>query len=93
MKTATMIFKTEPETKAEIQKLAKKYRVSSSFILNQWTHQGIRNGIIPIEPWEPNEETIRAIEESRKEFKEGKMKTFKTANEAIQYLDRFKNKS
>jgi antitoxin component of RelBE/YafQ-DinJ toxin-antitoxin module len=87
MKTATLNIKTEPATKKDLQSLARKFGVSVSFIIDQAIRETLTRGTIQVQELIPNQETIDAIEESRRERMSGDIgPVFHNAEDAIKYL-------
>ncbi len=76
MKTALMNFKTDPSIKTAVQKKAASLGVSTSFLLEQAVREMLMSESITLKPLIPNKETIRAIRQSERELKSGKMKKF-----------------
>lgn len=70
MKTATMIFKTDPETKLRAQEKAREMGVSLSFLLNQATRKILTEKELVLIP---NKTTVRAIKQAERDFKSGKL--------------------
>jgi addiction module RelB/DinJ family antitoxin len=82
----TMLIKTKKDLKVQAQKLAKEMGLPLSTLVNNYLRDFIIERQVTFKAPVPNKKTIKAIEEARKEFKEGKTPGPFNAKEAIAYL-------
>ena len=90
MNTAVINIKTQPETKAKAQEIAKAIGVSLSSLLNAYLKQLIKTKSITLSAREeiPNAYFKRTLAKARKDWKEGKgSPVFHTGKEAVKWLE------
>ena len=91
MNTAVINIKTQPETKAKAQQIARQIGVSLSSLINAYLKQFIKTKSITFSAREeeiPNEYFKRTLAKARKNWKEGKgSPVFKTGEEAVKWLE------
>ncbi len=95
MNTAVITIKTDPEVKKKAQHVARELGLSLSAVINTYLSQLIvtKRIVISSPPEEPSEYLIRALKESEKDIKEGRVSPkFDNANDAIKWLDTKKKK-
>lgn len=90
MHTAVINFTTEEKIKQEAQKAAKKMGLSLSTVLNNYLKHFVktRTVVFSTEDEKPNQWLINALKESEEDVKAGRVTTFKTRKEALDYLDK-----
>ena len=89
MNTAVINIKTDKSLKTEIQKIANELGISVSALINGYLKQVTRSQkvIFTIDE-KPSRYLIEAIQQARKERKEGKSSpVFDNAEDAIKWLD------
>lgn len=88
MNTAVINIKTEPETKAEAQRVAKELGVSVSSLINSFLKELIRTKQITLRADEKlNKQTLKAIKKAREERKKSLASpVFDNAEDAISWL-------
>lgn len=89
MHTAVIITKTEPQVKIKAQKVAKDLGLTLSSLINAWLRQLIKTKTVVFSASDekPTQYLLDALKESRKDIKAGRVVSFTTANDAIDYLD------
>ena len=90
MQTAIINFTTEEKTKQEAQKVAKKMGISLSMVLNGYLKHFVKTKTIVFSAHDeiPNQYLINALKESEANVRAGRVTTFQTPKEALDYLDR-----
>ncbi|MBI4079037.1 MAG: type II toxin-antitoxin system RelB/DinJ family antitoxin [Candidatus Levybacteria bacterium] len=90
MQSAVINFTTEEKTKQDAQKVAKKMGISLSTVLNNYLKHFVRTKrvVFSAEDETPNQWLINALKESEEDEKAGRVTTFKTPREALDYLDK-----
>lgn len=92
MNTTAIYIKTQPEVKAQAQRVAKDMGLSLSALVNGWLRQLAKTKSVTFrsEPLEiPNARTRRALKQSEKAWKAGKASpAFDNAKDAIAYLEK-----
>lgn len=86
MNTATITIKTNATTKANAQKLADKLGVNLTFVIENYLKQFIRTKGADIKE-EPNEYLIKSLKQSEADIKAGRVISFASGKEALEYLD------
>lgn len=88
MNTAVINIKTQPETKAQAQRVAKDLGLSLSALINGFLKQFVKTKKVTFSlEEEPNEYFKMAIKKSREDRKMGKASPlFKSAKESIKWL-------
>jgi addiction module RelB/DinJ family antitoxin len=90
MNTAVINIKTQPETKAKAQEIAKAIGVSLSSLLNAYLKQFIRTKSITFSAREeeiPNAHTLKVLKKAEENYKKGNTSpAFKTGEEAVRWL-------
>lgn len=89
MNTAIINIKTDKNLKKDIQGIAGELGVSVSALINSYLKQVVRSQkVIFTTEEKPSTYLIKAIQEARKERKEGKSSpVFDNAEDAIKWLD------
>ncbi len=89
--TTVINFKTDKKIKTKAQKIANDMGLNLSDILNVYLRSFIKKKELHISLNEnesnPSDELLEAIKESRKEYKSGKMKDFKSIDSLITHLE------
>jgi len=90
MQTAVINFTTEEKIKQEAQKVAKKMGISLSMVLNNYLKHFIKakTVVFSADDEVPNKWLINSLKESEADVKAGRVITFKTPQEALDYLDK-----
>lgn len=90
MQTAVINFTTEEKIKQEAQRVAKKMGVSLSMVLNNYLKHFVRAKKIVFSANDevPNKWLINELKQSEADEKAGRVITFKTPKEALEYLDK-----
>lgn len=93
MNGAVINIKVEPKLKAEAQKVASGLGFSLSSLINGYLRQLIKTRTIyfSLRDEEPSEYLIKALRESEEERKTGRFKSFKTADQALAFIDKIIN--
>jgi len=90
MNTAVINIKTQPETKAKAQEIAKAIGVSLSSLLNAYLKQFIKTKSITFSAREeeiPNAATLKVLKKAEENYKKGNTSpAFKTGEEAVKWL-------
>jgi len=89
MNTAVINIKTQPETKAKAQEIAKAIGVSLSSLLNAYLKQFIKTKTITFSAKEeiPNAHTLKVLKKAEENYKKGNTSpAFKTGEEAVRWL-------
>lgn len=88
MNTAVINVKVNPEVKKDAQKIAEQLGFSLSGIINGYLRQFIRTKAVRFNLEErPTEYMIKSLKESEEDIRAGRVTTFKTGSEALDYLD------
>ena len=88
MNTATINIKTDPQLKAQAQIVAKELGFNLSSVINAHLRDLVRNRRISFSlDGEPSDYFIQALKESDADVKAGRTKSFKSADEAVSYLN------
>ena len=90
MNGAVINIKVEPRLKTEAQKVAYDLGFSLSSLINGYLRQLTKTKTIyfSLREEEPSEYLIKALRESEEERKMGRFKSFKTADQALAFLDK-----
>lgn len=90
MNGAVINIKVEPKLKAEAKKVASGLGFSLSSLINGYLRQLIKTKTIyfSLREEEPSEYLIKALRESEEERRRGKFKSFKTADQALAFIDK-----
>lgn len=90
MNTAVINIKTNPQTKAKAQALAKELGLSLSALLNGFLHQFIKTKKVTFDTSEePSDYLIHAMKSAEKNRKSGKSSpVFDNAEDAIAWLEK-----
>lgn len=91
MNTAIINIKTQPETKAKAQAIAKAIGVSLSSLLNAYLKQFIKTKRIAFSADDeiPNKRTLAIMKQAEKDYKKGNTSpAFKTGEEAVAWLEK-----
>ena len=90
MNTAVINIKTQPETKAKAQQIARQIGVSLSSLINAYLKQFIKTKTATFTANDeiPNQYFKRTLAKARKNWKEGKdSPVFHTGEEAVKWLE------
>ncbi len=90
MNTAVINIKTQPETKARAQEIARKIGVSLSSLINAYLNQFIKTKTVTFSADEeiPNKYFRRTLARARKNWKESKgSPIFHSGKEAVKWLE------
>lgn len=89
MNTASILIKTDPQIKVRAQKTAEKMGVSLTSVINRYLKHFITAETITFSARneKPSQYLIDALKESEEDVKTRRITTFKTAKEALDYLD------
>ena len=95
MNTAVINIKTNPEVKAKAQKIAADLGFNLSSLINGYLKQLIKTKTVHFSALDetPSEYMIQALRESEEDRKKGDYKSFKSADEALRYVDNIINES
>jgi addiction module RelB/DinJ family antitoxin len=89
MNTAVVNVKVDPKVKREAQKVAKDLGISLSGMINGFLKHLVRTKTVHFSlSEEPSEYLIKALEESRKDIKTGRVVSFEDPNKALAFLDK-----
>lgn len=89
MNTAVINIKTDPQVKQKAQQLAGELGLSLSDVINSLLKQVIRTKIITLSvaDEEPTEYMIKALKESDKDIKAGRVLSFNKGQDAVKYFE------
>ncbi len=89
MNTASILIKTDPKLKAKAQKTAEKMGVSLTSVINNYLKEFAQNKkvIFSVDDEVPNARTAKLLKQSEADVKAGKVITFKSRKEELDYLD------
>jgi len=90
MNTAVINIKTQPETKAKAQEIAKAIGISLSSLLNAYLKQFIRTKKVELDlQEEPSPYLIKMLKKAERDIKAGRVSpAFKTGKEAVAWLEK-----
>lgn len=90
MNTVVINIKTHPKIKSQAQKIASQLGFSLSSLINGYLRQLIKTKTIhySLKEEEPTEFLVQALRESEEERRSGHYQSFKSADEALGYLDK-----
>ena len=91
MNTAVIITKTDPEIKAEAQKIAKELGFNLSSLVNGWLRQLIKTKTVTFSASEeePSEYLLTLIKQAEKDYKKGNTSPgFKEGKDAVAWLEK-----
>lgn len=90
MNTAVINIKTQPETKAKAQEIARQIGVSLSSLINAYLKQFIKTKTVTFSAGKiPNKRTIAIMKQAEKDYKKGNTSpAFKTGKEAVAWLEK-----
>lgn len=91
MNTAVIITKTDPEIKAEAQKIAKALGFNLSALVNGWLRQLIKTKTVTFSASdeEPSEYLLNLMKQAEKDYKKGNTSpAFKTGEDAVTWLEK-----
>lgn len=91
MNTAMVNFKVDPKIKKDAQVVAKSLGFSLSSVLNAYLRNLVRTRTVEFSDdvrLEPTAYLKRALRQSEKDIKEGRVISFSPPSEALSYLDR-----
>ena len=90
MNSAVVNIKIEPQVKREAQKLAEKLGLPLSALIKSYLKQIIRaQEVVLTVSEEPTEYLLKALKESEKDIKAGRVTSFDNAKDAISWLNGF----
>lgn len=95
MNTAVINIKTDPKVKAKAQKIASSLGFSLSALINGYLNQLIRTKTVHFSVTEevPSEYMIQALRESEEDRKRRRYKSFRSADEALEFVDKIIDES
>ena len=87
--SVNVTFRMDPKVKAQADELYASLGMDMSTAVNMFVRQCLRERQLPFQPTlnVPNQETIRAIEESNEMIRTGNFKSY-SLDEALQELDK-----
>jgi len=90
MNTAVINIKTEPETKAKAQKIARQIGVSLSSLINTYLKKLVRTKKVEFDLKEdPSPYLIKMLKKADRDIKAGRVSPgFKTGEEAVEWLEK-----
>ena len=90
MNGAVINIKVESKLKTEAQKVASDLGFSLSSLINGYLRQLTKTKAIyfSLQNEEPSEYLIKALRESEEERKKGQFKSFRTADQALAFIDK-----
>lgn len=91
MNTAVINIKTQPETKAQAQRVARDLGLSLSSLINGFLKQFVKTKRVTFSLDEeiPNKRTIAIMKQAEKDYKKGNTSpAFKTGEEAVAWLEK-----
>lgn len=94
MKTAVINIKTDPEVKNKAQKIASDLGFSLSTLINAYLRQLVKTKSVTFSIADtPSEYLKQALRESEEDRKSGNFVPFKSADEALGFVDDLINES
>lgn len=88
MQTAVVSIKVDPELKKKAEKVAEKSGYSLNVLLGDYLKKMAKITKVQTRPdEEPTEYFIESMKESEEDIKAGRVTTFKSAKDALAYLD------
>ena len=95
MDTAVINIKIDSKTKLQAQRVAAGLGFSLSSLINGYLRQLVRVKTISfsLTSEEPSEYLVQALRESEKDRKAGRFNSFRSADEALGFLDKIINES
>ncbi len=91
MNTAVIITRTDPEVKAEAQRVAKELGFNLSSLVNGWLRQLIKTKTVTFSASdeEPSEYLIALMKKAEEDYKKGNTSpAFKTGEDAVAWLEK-----
>lgn len=91
MNTSAIYIKTDPEVKAEAQRIAKELGFSLSSLMNAWLRKLIQTKRVTFTSYDeyPNEATRKILRQAELNWKKGNHSpAFKTGEEAVAWLEK-----
>lgn len=90
MNTAVINIKVEPHLKLQAKKVASKLGFSLSSLINGYLRQLVKSEKIEfsLKEEKPSEYLIKALRQSEEERSCGKFKSFKSADDALAFVDK-----
>lgn len=89
MNTASILIKTDPKVKAKAQKTAAKMGLSLTSVINRYLKHFIISETVTFRTEEKlSKWAIEALKESEEDVKAGRVITFNSKQEALDYLDK-----
>jgi addiction module RelB/DinJ family antitoxin len=85
--TTTLLIKLDKALKEKAQKTAKDLGLPMSTVISNYLRDFVIAKEVTFKASMPNAKTIKAIEQSRKDYKEGKTKSFSTMEAFIKDLN------
>lgn len=88
MNTAAIYIRTQPEVKAEAQKIAKNLGLSLSSLMDAWLRQFAKTKRVTFSAKEekPSKYLIESLKKSEEDIKAGRVISFDSGEEAIKYF-------
>lgn len=91
MNNAVIITKTDPEVKAEAQKIAKELGLNLSTLVNGWLRQLIKTKTVTFSASdeEPSEYLLSLMKQADEDYKKGNTSpALKTGKDAVDWLEK-----
>lgn len=91
MNTAVINIKTQPEVKAQAQRVARGLGLSLSSLINAFLKQFVKTKKVTfsLDDEIPNKRTIAILKQAEKDYKKGNTSpAFKTGKEAVAWLEK-----
>lgn len=91
MNTAVINIKTEPQVKAQAQRVARGLGLSLSALINAFLKQFVKTKKVTfsLDDEIPNKRTIAILKQAEKNYKQGNTSpAFKTGEEAVAWLEK-----
>ena len=95
MKAAVINIKTDPVVKAKAQKVASELGFSLSALINGYLNQLVKTKTVLFSATDkvPSEYMVKALRESEEDRKKGKYKSFKSADAALDFINKIIDES
>ena len=95
MNTAVINIKTDVRVKTQAKKIASELGFSLSALINGYLNQLIKTKVVHFSALDetPSEYMIQALRESENDRRKGDYRSFKTSDEALDFVDEMINDS
>jgi antitoxin component of RelBE/YafQ-DinJ toxin-antitoxin module len=93
MNTVAINIKTQPETKAKAQKIAKTFGISLNSLVDTWLKQFVKTRRVNFDTREeiPSKYLIDSLKKSDEDIKAGRVISFNSGEEAVKYFKSLEN--